>query len=99
MYLLTDELAREPSQLILDMSGVTSADDAALEALMEASALAGESDISFCLVAPATNPIVTTLAAAELIERFEVFPTLGEAQRHASRSGGRSVCDGDSPND
>jgi hypothetical protein len=45
-------------------------------------ALAGEADISFCLVASHTGPIVIALAAAELIERFEIFPTVDEAERN-----------------
>lgn len=80
--LVADELAREPAQLVLELSGATSVDDAALEVLVGASALAGESDTSFCLVASPTGPIVRAIAAADLIERFEIFATVGEAQRH-----------------
>jgi anti-anti-sigma factor len=79
---VADELAREPAQLVLDLSGATSVDDAAAGGLVSASALAGESDISFCLVASPTGPIVEALAAADLIERFEIFATVGEAKRH-----------------
>ena len=79
---VADELAREPAQLVLDLSGATSVDDAAVGALLSASALAGESDISFCLVASPTGRIVEALAAADLIERFEIFATVGEAKRH-----------------
>ena len=79
---VADELAREPAQLVLELSGATSVDDAAVEALLSASALAGESDISFCLVASPTGPIMEALAAADLIERFEIFTTVGEAKRH-----------------
>lgn len=83
MYrLIADELARQPAQLVLELSGATSVDNAALEALVGASALAGESDTSFCLVASPTGPIVTALAAADLIDRFEIFATVGEAKRH-----------------
>jgi hypothetical protein len=38
---VADELAREPAQLMLELSGATSVDDAAVEALVSASALAG----------------------------------------------------------
>ena len=83
MYqLVSDEIAREPAQLVLELSGAKSADSAALEGLVYASALAGESDTSFCLVASHTGPIVRGLAAADLIERFEIFPTVDEAKLH-----------------
>ena len=80
--LVADELAREPAQLVLELSDATPVDNAAVEALGSASALAGEADISFCLVASHTGPIVIALAAAELIERFEIFPTVDEAKRN-----------------
>jgi anti-anti-sigma regulatory factor len=79
---IADELAAEPAQLVLELSGATSVDDAALEALVGLSALAGESDTSFCLVASPTGPIVGALCAAGLIDRFEIFATVGEAKRH-----------------
>ncbi len=83
MYqVVADELARRPTRLVLELAGATSVDGAALEALLGVSALAGESDTSFCLVAPAAGPVVTALVAADLIERFEVFATLADAERH-----------------
>jgi anti-anti-sigma factor len=96
--LILDEVGREPLQLVLEVSGVTSVDAAAVEALISASALAGESDISLCLVASPTSPMVEALAAADLIERFEIFPTIDLALDHRSLSELRTVCDGDSPN-
>jgi anti-anti-sigma factor len=80
--LVADELARDPAQLVLELSDATPVDNAAVEALGSASALAGEADISFCLVASHTGPIVIALAAAELIEWFEIFPTVDEAERN-----------------
>ena len=77
--LVADELARKPAQLVLELSDATSVDDAAVEALTSAAAFAGESDISFCLVAPPTSPAIRALAAADLIERFEIFATVCEA--------------------
>ena len=77
--LVADELLQEPAQLVLELSNLTSVDNAAVDALVSASAVAGESDISFCLVAPHASPVVTTLAEAGLHERFEVFPTVGAA--------------------
>ena len=73
------ELRREPAQLVLELSNLKSLDGAAVEALVSVSALAGESDISFCLVASNASPVVRTLAQADLIERFEVFPTVRAA--------------------
>ena len=77
--LVADELRREPAQLVLELSNLTSVDVAAVDALVSASAVAGESDISFCLVASHASPVVTTLAGAGLIERFEIFPTVRAA--------------------
>ena len=77
--LVADELRREPAQLVLELSDLVSVDNAAVDALISASAVAGESDISFCLVASHASPVVATLAEAGLIERFEVFPTVRAA--------------------
>ena len=77
--LVADELLREPAQLVLELSNLTSVDKAVVDALVSASALAGEPDISFCLVASHASPVVTTLAEAGLIERFEVFATVRAA--------------------
>jgi len=97
-HLVAEEVGRDPSQLVLEVSGVTSVDNAAVQAFIGASALAGESDISLCLVAAPKSPVAETLAAAELIDRFEIFPTINQALDHRSLSELRSVCDGDSPN-
>jgi anti-anti-sigma factor len=77
--LIADELLREPAQVVLELSNLTSVDNAVVDALVSASAVAGESDISFCLVASNESPVVRTLAQADLIERFEVFPTVRAA--------------------
>ena len=74
--LVTDDLLREPAQLVLELTNLVSVDEAAVDALVSASAVAGESDISFCLVALPASPVVATLADAGLMERFEVFPTV-----------------------
>jgi len=76
------ELTQEPAQLVLELSGATSIDDAAVETLVDATALSAESDTSFCLVMPPTGPIARALAAADLLERFEIFATVDEAQSH-----------------
>lgn len=80
--LVADELARKPAQLVLQLSRAMSVDHAVLEALVSASALAAESDISFCMVASHSSPIIRALAAAGLIERFEIFATVREAERN-----------------
>lgn len=77
--LVAGELLREPAQLVLELSNLVSVDNAVVDALVSASAVAGESDISFCLVASHASPVVATLAEAGLIERFEVFPTVSAA--------------------
>lgn len=76
---VADELLREPRQLVLDLTDLTSVDKAAVAGLVSASGLAGESDISFCLVAAPAGPVLTTLAQAGVLERFEVFPTVRAA--------------------
>lgn len=93
------ELTQTPAQLVLELSGATCIDNAAVEALVAATALAAESDTPICLVTSPTGPVATALAAADLTERFEIFATMREAQRpHGYRSDRRSVCDGCSPN-
>ena len=79
---VADELSREPAQVVLALSDLTSVDNAGVDALVSASALAGEPDISFCLVASHGGPVVTALAEAGLTERFEVFPTVCAATRN-----------------
>ena len=81
-FLVANELAREPAQLVLELSDARPVDNAAVEALVAASALAGESNISFCVVASRKGPIVRALDAAGLIERFEIFATVDEAERN-----------------
>lgn len=84
MYqLVIAELARRPAQLVLELSDAASVDEATVQAVMSASALMGESDVSFCLVASQPNPIIAALAAADLIERFEIYPSVSEAVRES----------------
>jgi anti-anti-sigma factor len=80
--LVAEELARKPAQLVIELAGATYVDDVAIETLVGASALAGESDTSFCLVASPASPAMRALAAADLIDRFEIFATVGDAKRH-----------------
>ena len=80
--LAADELSREPAQVVLELSNLTSVDNAGVDALVSASGLAGEPDISFGLVASHAGPVLTALAEAGLTERFEVFPTVRAATRN-----------------
>ncbi|WP_068176392.1 STAS domain-containing protein [Mycobacterium sp. UM_CSW] len=79
---VADELTQGSAQLVLELSSATSIDDTAVEALVDATGLAAESDTSICLVTSPTGPIARALAAADLLERFEIFATVDEAQRH-----------------
>lgn len=54
-------------------------DGAGIDALVSAAALAGESDISFCLVGVQGGPVAAALAAAELTELFEIFASVNHA--------------------
>lgn len=76
------ELTQGPAQLVLELSCATSIDDTAVEALVGATAMAAESDTSICLVTPPAGPVARALAAADLTERFEIYATVGEAQRN-----------------
>jgi len=96
--LVVDEVRRTPSQLLLEVSGVTSIGDAAVTVLIGASALAGESDVALCLIASSHSPVVKALTAADVIERFEISPTIDQALDQRASIEWRSVCDGDSPN-
>jgi anti-anti-sigma factor len=78
---INDGLTRSPAHLIIDLSAVTSIDLAGINALSSAAGIAGEADISFCLVDPDGDPVGAALASAKLTELFEVFPTVDDAIR------------------
>jgi anti-anti-sigma regulatory factor len=87
---ITDELMRSPARLAVDLSRATRVDTDAIDALASAAATAGESDISFCLVGVQGGPVEDAIAAAELTELFDIFPSLTEdgrvrTDRHFSR--------------
>jgi anti-anti-sigma factor len=75
-----EELMRAPSPLVLDLSAVTHITAAGVDALVSAATAAGESDISFCLVGVDGRSVGAALAAAELTELFEVFPSVNDAE-------------------
>lgn len=72
LRIVSDELARSQARLMLDLSTVTDIDGAGVDALRSAAALAGESDIAFCLVDSQSGPVGMALAAAELTDLFEI---------------------------
>jgi anti-anti-sigma regulatory factor len=76
-----DELTRSPAQLIIDLSTVTRIEDGAIDVLVSAAGIAGEADISFCLVDPGGNPVADALVTAMMTELFEVFATVDDAMR------------------
>ena len=76
---ITDELMRSPARLAVDVSQVSRVDTAGIDALASAVAIAGESDISFCLVGVQGGPVEDAIASADLTELFDIFPSLTEA--------------------
>jgi anti-anti-sigma regulatory factor len=78
---VNEELTRSPAQLIVDVSAVTRIDLGGINALPSAAGIAGEADISFCLVDPECDPVGAALAGANLTELFEIFPTVDDAIR------------------
>lgn len=79
-----DQLSSAPAQLIVDLSAVTSIDTIGVNALISAAGIAGEDDISFCLIDPGGNPIAAALGEAEMTDLFEVFATIFDAlQAHS----------------
>jgi anti-sigma B factor antagonist len=76
---INEELSRVPALLALDLSSVTGIDGAGISTLASAAALAAESDISFCLVGVHGRPVGAALADADLVELFEIFPSVSDA--------------------
>lgn len=76
---LIDQLSQSPTQLIVDLSAVRRIDTSGVDALASAAAVAGESDHAFCLIDGEAGHLHAALAAAQLIELFEVFSSVGQA--------------------
>lgn len=76
---LTEELTESPTQLAVDLRGVGRIDNAGVDALESAAALAARSAISFALVATGTGPVVAALAAADVRQLFEIFASVQDA--------------------
>jgi anti-sigma B factor antagonist len=77
--IVEEELMRAPTPLVLDLSAVTHITATGVDALVSAATAAGESDISFCLVGVEGRSVGAALAAAELTELFELFPSVNDA--------------------
>jgi anti-sigma B factor antagonist len=77
--IVEQELMRAPSPLVLDLSAVTHINATGVDALVSAATVAGESDISLCLVGVEGRSVGAALAAAELTELFELFPSVNDA--------------------
>jgi anti-sigma B factor antagonist len=76
--IVEEELMRAPTPLVLDLSAVTHITVTGVDALVSAATAAGESDISFCLVGVEGRSVGAALAAAELTELFEFFPSVND---------------------
>jgi anti-sigma B factor antagonist len=76
---LSDELTRSPALLVVDLSEVQRIGAGAINTLALAAAIAGESDIAFCLVDGHGGHVSAALAEAEVHELFEVFSSVNEA--------------------
>ena len=77
--IVEEELMWAPSPLVLDLSAVTHINSTGVDALVSAATVAGESDISLCLVGVEGRSVGAALAAADLTELFEVFPSVNDA--------------------
>ena len=66
-------------RLAVDLLEVTRVDLAGVHALTTVAEAAGESDISLCLIVEPGGPVEAAIAAADLTELFEVFPSINEA--------------------
>jgi anti-sigma B factor antagonist len=78
--IVEEELMQAPSPLVLDLSAVTHITATGVDALVSAATAAGELDVSFCLVGIEGRAVGAALAAAELTELFEVFPSVNDAE-------------------
>jgi anti-anti-sigma factor len=78
---LVFQLSRGPTRLIVNLSGVSRIDACGVDALASAAGVAGESDHAFCLVDGDADQVRAALAAEQLTELFEVFPSVSEAVR------------------
>jgi anti-anti-sigma regulatory factor len=78
---IVDQLSRAPRRLIVNLSAVTRIDAIGVHALASAAAVAGESDHPFSLVDGGAGRVRAALAAEQMTELFDVFPSVSEAVR------------------
>lgn len=76
---IADAFNQSLPRLAVDLLEVTHVDPAGVDALTAVAEAAGESDISLCLIVLAGGPVEAAIAAADLTELFEVFPSINEA--------------------
>jgi anti-sigma B factor antagonist len=72
--LLAEQFMQSPSPLALNLAEVTRIDAAGVDVLTRAASVAGESDISFRLIATPDGLVRRALAALGLTELFEICP-------------------------
>jgi anti-anti-sigma regulatory factor len=78
------ELKEAPEQLVIDLSDVTGPDTGLIKVLESAAEWAGEEDISLSLAMAAGGPVHAALIAMELVELFEIFPSVTAALQTSS---------------
>jgi anti-sigma B factor antagonist len=72
--LLAEQFMQSSSPLALNLAEVTRIDAAGVDVLTRAASVAGESDISFRLIATPDGLVRRALAALGLTELFEIYP-------------------------
>ena len=76
---LNEEVIGSAQRIIVELSEVTLIDGQGIDALRSGAEIAGETDVGFCLVAPAHGPVTQAFAAARVSELFETFASIGAA--------------------
>ena len=77
--LVTAELTRSPTPLIIDVSEVTAVDAAGMNVLVLAAALANESDIALYVTGVQEGAVANALIDLGLADAFELGEVLGVA--------------------
>lgn len=78
--LLDHQLAAAPWGIVLDFSAVSVLELGAAPTLVHIANRAGEDDVGLCLVI-ADSAVLRVLTAADILELFEIFPTIAAALR------------------
>jgi anti-sigma B factor antagonist len=80
LRVVTDVVLRQPAEVALDVSEVTSIDAGGVQALLSIAAEAAELDISLCLVGAQGGAVSIALADAGLTEAFEISAELNSRE-------------------